>query len=105
MIQNNFVLNIFFCRSYYEEKFRWQIQMEAQKSRIDELENAMTQAKVAYNEAMANLSKISEDVSCTKIFSSSFLFKDIFCLFVKTSNFTLKYHITHLSQIKNKPHL
>jgi hypothetical protein len=36
--------------------------MEAQKSRIDELEKAINQAKIAYNEAMANLNKISEDV-------------------------------------------
>jgi hypothetical protein len=38
------------------------MQMEAQKSRIDELEQAINQAKLAYNEAMINLSKISEDV-------------------------------------------
>lgn len=36
--------------------------MEAQKSRIDELEKAINQAKIAYNEAMSNLNKISEDV-------------------------------------------
>ncbi len=41
--------------------------MEAQKSRIDELEKAINQAKVAYNEAMANLNKISEDVNFPKI--------------------------------------
>ena len=47
---------------YYDEKTRWNIQMEAQKSRIDELEKALTQAKIQYKEAMANLSKISEEV-------------------------------------------
>ena len=36
--------------------------MEAQKERIDELERAICQSKGIYNEAMANLSKISEEV-------------------------------------------
>ncbi len=47
---------------YYDEKTRCNIQMEAQKSRIDELEKALTQAKIQYKEAMINLSKISEEV-------------------------------------------
>ena len=38
------------------------MQMEAQKSRIDELENALAQNKLLYKEAMNNLSKISEEV-------------------------------------------
>lgn len=36
--------------------------MEAQKSRIDELEKALAEAKVLYKGAMANLSRISEEV-------------------------------------------
>ncbi|CAF0703548.1 unnamed protein product [Brachionus calyciflorus] len=48
--------------SYYEEKFRWNIQMEAQKARIDELERALILAKTTYKEAMKNLSKISEEI-------------------------------------------
>ena len=36
--------------------------MEAQKSRIDELEKALTEAKIHYKQAMANLSRISEEV-------------------------------------------
>lgn len=49
-------------RLYFDEKTRWTIQMEAQKSRIEELEKAIAQAKVSYKEAMKNLSKISEEV-------------------------------------------
>lgn len=37
--------------------------MEAQKSRIDELDKAIVQAKASYKEAMKNLNRISEDVS------------------------------------------
>ena len=47
---------------YFDEKTRWNIQMEAQKARIDELDKAIVQAKTSYKEAMKNLSKISEDV-------------------------------------------
>jgi hypothetical protein len=43
------------------------MQMEAQKTRIDELENALTQSKILYKEAMNNLSKISEEVSSFKL--------------------------------------
>jgi predicted patatin/cPLA2 family phospholipase len=55
-------LVIFYKRLYYDEKSRWNMQMEAQKSRIDELENALNHSKVLYKEAMNNLSKISEEV-------------------------------------------
>ena len=47
---------------YYEEKARWNTQMEAQKMRIHELEQALIQTKKNYKEAMINLSKISEDI-------------------------------------------
>lgn len=47
---------------YYEEINRWNIQMEAQKARIDELERVLAQVKVSYKEAMKNLSNISEQV-------------------------------------------
>jgi hypothetical protein len=47
---------------YYEEKDRWNTQMEAQKMRIHELEKALIQTKKNYKEAMINLSKISEDI-------------------------------------------
>ncbi|RMZ96045.1 SH3 domain-binding 5 isoform X3 [Brachionus plicatilis] len=47
---------------YYEEKNRWNVQTEAQKARIDELERALTDAKVTYKEAMKNLSNISEQI-------------------------------------------
>jgi hypothetical protein len=49
--------------SYYEEKARWNIQMECQKARIEELEQTLCLTKTAYKEAMLNLSKISEEVS------------------------------------------
>jgi hypothetical protein len=48
--------------SYYEEKTRWNIQMECQKARIEELEQTLCLTKIAYKEAMLNLSKISEEV-------------------------------------------
>lgn len=47
---------------YYDEKNRWNVQMEAQKARIDEIERALAQVKVSYKEAMKNLSNISEQV-------------------------------------------
>jgi hypothetical protein len=47
---------------YYDEKSRWNTQMEAQKMRINELEQALIQTKVTYKEAMINLSKISEEI-------------------------------------------
>lgn len=49
-------------KPYYEEKSRWNTQMEAQKMRIHELEQALIQTKTIYKEAMINLSKISEDI-------------------------------------------
>lgn len=49
-------------KTYYEEKFRWNTQMESQKMRIYELEKALMQAKISYKEAMINLSKISEEI-------------------------------------------
>jgi len=49
-------------KSYYDEKTRWNVQMEAQKLRIDELDLAIQHAKVVYNGAMANLSRISEEI-------------------------------------------
>jgi len=47
---------------YYDEKSRWNIQMEAQKMRIHDLEQALMQTKITYKEAMINLSKISEEI-------------------------------------------
>lgn len=47
---------------YFDEKTRWNIQMEAQKARIDELEKATIQEKASYKEAMRNLNRISEEI-------------------------------------------
>lgn len=47
---------------YFDEKTRWNIQMEAQKARIDDLEKATIQEKASYKEAMRNLNRISEEV-------------------------------------------
>ena len=55
--------------------------MEAQKTRIDELEQAIIRAKAAYTEAMLNLSKISEDVCSLKLFLNSIRFLYI-CAFL-----------------------
>jgi hypothetical protein len=49
-------------RSYYQEKNRWNIQIEAQNIRINELERLIAYSKTIYNEAMLNLSKISEEI-------------------------------------------
>jgi len=54
--------NIIKSQQYYDEKSKWNVQMEAQKSRIDDLEQALFHAKNAYKEAMFNLSKISEEI-------------------------------------------
>jgi chromosome segregation ATPase len=61
-LENDLKRNIEKSKLYYEEKSRWNVQMEAQKSRIDELEKALVQAKCQYKEAMSNLSKISEEI-------------------------------------------
>lgn len=50
-------------QSYYDEKFRWNLQMEAQKARIEELERTLAVSKISYKEAMHNLSSISEEVT------------------------------------------
>lgn len=52
-------------RYYYEEKDRWQIQMEAQKARINELERALNDAKRIYSDAMNKLRNISDEVITT----------------------------------------
>lgn len=51
-----------YYRSYYQEKSRWNIQLEAQSIRLNELERLIAYSKSIYNEAMQNLSKISEDI-------------------------------------------
>lgn len=48
---------------YYDEKARWNLQMETQKSHINEIEQTLIHTKRVYKEAMTNLSKISEEVS------------------------------------------
>lgn len=58
-----FILKFTF-RSYYEEKDRWQIQMESQKSRINELERALNDSKRVYSDAMNALRRINEEVCC-----------------------------------------
>ncbi len=47
---------------YYDEKNRWTIQMEAQKTRIQDLEKTLHLTKITYKEAMHNLAKISEEI-------------------------------------------
>lgn len=47
---------------YYDEKARWNIQMETQKSHILEIEQALNYTKKSYKEAMTNLSIISEEI-------------------------------------------
>lgn len=49
-------------QSYYDEKTQWNIQMEAQKMQIHDLEQAIIQTKKTYKDAMLNLSKISEEI-------------------------------------------
>ena len=49
-------------RNYYEEKDRWQIQMESQKARINELERAFNDSKRIYSDAMKALGRINEEV-------------------------------------------
>ena len=53
---------LFLKRAYYQEKKRWNVQLEAQSIRINELERLIAYSKTIYNEAMYNLSKISEDI-------------------------------------------
>lgn len=47
---------------YFDEKTRWNLQMETQKSHINEIEQNLAQTKKIYKEAMANLSNISEEI-------------------------------------------
>lgn len=47
---------------YYDEKSRWNIQMETQKSHIHEIEQTLIYTKKIYKEAMSNLSMISEEI-------------------------------------------
>ena len=47
---------------YYDEKARWNLQMETQKSHINEIEQSLIHTKRMYKEAMTNLSKISEEI-------------------------------------------
>lgn len=47
---------------YYDEKARWNLQMETQKSHINEIEQTLIHTKRVYKEAMTNLSKISEEI-------------------------------------------
>ncbi len=73
------------------------MQMEAQKSRIDELENALTHSKILYKEAMNNLSKISEEVGKQLIYTN---FKRHKLLFVK-KNYKFKDSLeTKLGKVK-----
>ncbi len=59
----DFLINSAYLRSYYDEKTQWNIQMEAQKMQIHDLEQAIIQTKKTYKDAMLNLSKISEEVN------------------------------------------
>lgn len=52
----------FGSRLYYDEKGQWNIQIEAQKAHIHNLEQTLISTKKAYKEAMNNLSQISEEV-------------------------------------------
>lgn len=47
---------------YYDEKSRWNVQIETQKSHIHEIEQSLIFTKKVYKEAMHNLSKISEEI-------------------------------------------
>lgn len=47
---------------YYDEKARWNLHMETQKSHINEIEQTLIHTKRVYKEAMTNLSKISEEI-------------------------------------------
>lgn len=61
-LQKEYRRNIAKAQPYYEEKTRWTNQMETQKSRIYEIEQAIAQNKSIYKEAMRNLSRISEEI-------------------------------------------
>ena len=50
-------------RVYYEEKDRWQMQMEAQRESIYALEKLLVNSKSVYSEAMNALRCISDEVS------------------------------------------
>lgn len=51
---------------YYEEKERWNIQMEAQKARINEIESALLDSKRIYSEAMNKLRDISDEIHLSR---------------------------------------
>lgn len=54
--------NIKKSQLYYDEKTRWNIQMETRKAHIHEIEQTLMFTKKNYKEAMANLSLISEEI-------------------------------------------
>lgn len=54
--------NIHKSRPYFEEKQLCQEQLEAQKGRIQQLEDQITAAKTAYGSALRNLEQISEEI-------------------------------------------
>ena len=62
LLEKDLKRHILKSQSYYDEKNRWTIQMEAQKARIEELDQLLSITKGTYKDAMYNLSKISEEI-------------------------------------------
>ncbi|XP_055595138.1 SH3 domain-binding protein 5 homolog [Uranotaenia lowii] len=61
-LEERFRRSIHKSRPYFEEKQLCQEQLEAQKGRIQQLEEQITSAKAAYGTALRNLEAISEEI-------------------------------------------
>jgi hypothetical protein len=82
-----------YFRNYYEEKDRWQMQMEAQKARINEIERTLNDSKRIYSEAMNALRLISDEVNVTFKKKTAFSHNFFYYFKIHLSRRTRKIHL------------
>lgn len=56
------MMNISLCRPYYETRANYNAKLRFMKSKIIEMESEVQQTKAAYNNALQNLEKISDEI-------------------------------------------